>query len=81
MTFTKFLRVAFKGKDSALGDFANDWLADRERPQTVRSLQQLTAYLMSRDACPDALETAERAWVGYQAIDAYATEHILGRDQ
>ena len=50
---------------SSAGDFAADWLSDKERTKSVTSRKELVTYLLCKGACPEALAAAKRVFAEY----------------
>ena len=55
-TFDEFL-VKYVGKDCIEGDFANDWLSDRNHIRNIENEVTLRTYLELNLACEQAIVT------------------------
>ena len=60
MTFLQWLHDQ-RGRPDRVGDFARDWVMDRERPRAPR-LVEMVAYLEDHGACEAALRASIAAW-------------------
>ena len=61
MTFLEWCRAQCKRQDT-VGDFARDWVADRERPRAPSSCLQILEYLDDCGAIEAAKRAAVRCW-------------------
>ena len=58
MDFNDYVQ-GLTNETSPEGDFARDWDQDRTKP-TVDTWDDLYWYLKGRNACPEAIESAEK---------------------
>lgn len=60
MTFLKWCHLQARRPDS-IGDFARDWVADRDRPRAP-SEKEMESYLEDRGAIDEAIEAGKRCY-------------------
>ena len=65
MTFTEWLRTKW-GKDSRLGDLADDAACVRPWPSQATTLDRFQARLACAGTCTEARNTLEAAWREYE---------------
>ena len=65
MTFTEWLRTK-RGKDSPLGDLADDAASDRQWPSEATTLERFRLRLACAGACSEARDTLDAAWRAYE---------------
>lgn len=57
-----------KGKDSPVGDLADDVLGDKKFPVAVRSIEEAVSYLHSRFASDGAVKAMKQAWRQFETV-------------
>jgi hypothetical protein len=59
------------------GDFARDGLEDASFPAAAKSWETVEGYLLSRRACPEALEAGRQIWRAYVRDMAQSGDEAL----
>lgn len=83
MTFKKWLKI-FKDVDHAIGDLSRDVFSDKEFPNQIETIEDLTYYLNSRHASDEAIKTAENAYLYYsldENLASYVDNELVWRSK
>lgn len=66
MTFNQFVeKVDKSGLTQFALDFVSDWKADQTKPN-VTNKKEIRDYLVSQNACKEALEGLDSLWDAYE---------------
>lgn len=79
MSFKTYLRRRRRGPNPQ-GDFVEHARTAADVPDAA-TWEELRAYLLARDACPGAIESARSVWKAYRATERRAaTRQRSGQD-
>lgn len=66
MTFNQFVEKVDKSSLTQFAsDFVSDWKADQTKPN-VTNKEEIRNYLVSQNACKEALEGLDSLWAAYE---------------
>ena len=71
MTFTEYLKKQTH-KKTAVGDFASDWIADRDenKPRSYKHFKAIENFVNSQGASNECIEAARSAWDEWKGMEA-----------
>ncbi|EGO8141391.1 hypothetical protein E5K23_002278 [Enterococcus faecalis] len=83
LTFKKWLKT-FESVDHPIGDLARDVLSDKDFPNKINSVKDITEYLSSKRASTAAISTAENAYLYYsldENLVTYVNNELVWRNK